>query len=250
MSEETLEERMENAKRKKKTLSDDILTKKTPDIKIEEIENVSTKDEITEYAPIIQDETVEEIETIIDEEIALLEKPQEIKDLETIIDESIEEVNAMIEDETAIKEEIKELIDDPIEDAKLLTYENKDDIADFEKVEQIIKDSEKEFEKVDNNCEFIELLKERHIESLDGINKVLLTANYLIKEKASLSRNVLSLSKDLLGVMEKNHKLENRQNLQSVKWMGMGIVVGGLLVYMFPEYLPYIKNAANYLNKG
>jgi len=50
--------------------------------------------------------------------------------------------------------------------------------------------------------------------------------------------------------MEKNHKLENRQNLQSVKWMGMGIVVGGLLVYMFPEYLPYIKNAANYFNKG
>lgn len=169
--------------------------------------------------------------TITEEEIANREsKLEELPDFEEVLqDAEIENKEEM--------QELGQIIDEAI------------DIVSSEDTEQI--ETIKEvFETEVNKDEFMELLKSKHLENIEATTQVIQTANDVIKEKANLASMVMTLTKDVVKLISKNHKLEEKQNKLALKWMGLGAVVGGVLVYLFPEYLPYVKDAWNYLRGG
>ena len=153
--------------------------------------------------------------------------------------------------ETVVEEIEPYIVEEPKQAEKLVELVPKidDEISNIvdEAIEEINNPIKEEETKKDD---FIELLKSTHIENIEATTKIIQTANNVIKEKSNLASMVMVLTKDVIKLMKRNHTLEDRQNKLALKWMGLGAVVGGVLVYLFPEYLPYVKDAWNYLRGG
>ena len=144
-----------------------------------------------------------------------IEKPKEIKDLEVILDESIAEAKSMEEvDYNFIDEALKE-------------------------DEKIIEDN-KTIDFTSDNLNFIEMQY-----------KLLQKANNVLSEKNEQSKQIIDLAVLVIDNTKENHKLSTRLDKLALMWTGTGVVIGGVLVYLFPEYLPYLKDGWNFLfNKG
>lgn len=145
---------------------------------------------------------------------------------------------AIVEKEN--NETLEEIIDKTIEEVKLLEE------VDYNFIDEALKEDEeiiKENKTVDFSSDNLKFIRLQY--------KLLQKANDVISLKNDQSKQLIDLAVLVIDNTKENHKLSTRLDKLALMWTGTGIVIGGVLVYLFPEYLPYLKDGWNFLfNKG
>ena len=174
-------------------------------LRVEKLEKDKEIEAPTENAPIIEDEIVEDIETVIDEEIEKLPKDEIIE--EKLNDEDINELEQIIESAT------------------------------HEDIEAIEKDTE-----ICKLVESVTLLVENSSNMIELSHKVISTDLEHSKQYHTIANEHIELKKDHYDLMTKEKSKKLKDNL------AYG-VLGGIVVYLFPEVLPYVKEGIEWLAK-
>jgi len=164
---------------------------------------------------------------------------EEQKQAEKLV-QLVEEINNIADEVPTIDEEISDIVDKTIEEVKLLEY------VDYKFIDDALKEDEeiiKENKTVDFSSDNLKFIGLQY--------KLLQKANEVISLKNDQSKQLIDLAVLAIDNTKENHELSTRLDKLVIKWTGTGIVIGGVLVYLFPEYLPYLKDGWNFLfNKG
>lgn len=183
--------------------------------------------------------------------VSVLETKEEVKIFEVPIEHTVPLENIIQQDEV-IYNDLKDIIDEEIEKLKIEEFESKtnkevlEELVNYDFIEETLKEDEeiiKENKTIDFSSDNLKFIGMQY--------KLLQKANEVISLKSEQSKQIIDLAVLVIDNTKENHKLSTRQDKLALMWTGTGVVIGGVLVYMFPEYLPYLQDGWNFLfNKG